>query len=56
MTTETEKPIYTHKDSEGMVWRFEGSRPISKLADEVMAEVFSEKEQENGKNNGLVIW
>ena len=31
---------YSHTDSDGMLWRFEGSRPISKLADEVVAEVF----------------
>jgi hypothetical protein len=29
---------YTHMDKHGMLWRFEGSRPISKLADEAMAE------------------
>lgn len=27
---------YTHKDESGMRWRFEGSRPISALADEVL--------------------
>ncbi len=27
---------YTHKDDNGMLWRFNGSRPISKLADEIM--------------------
>jgi hypothetical protein len=30
---------YTHRDKDGMLWRFEGSRPISRLADEVMANV-----------------
>jgi hypothetical protein len=30
------KHIYTHKDKDGVLWRFEGGRPISKLADEVM--------------------
>ena len=29
---------YTHRDASGMPWRFVGSRPVSKLADEVMAE------------------
>lgn len=27
---------YTHRDAEGMLWRFDGERPISLLADEVM--------------------
>lgn len=27
---------YTHIDKEGVKWRFEGSRPISELADELM--------------------
>lgn len=26
---------YTHQDADGMWWRMEGSRPISKLADDV---------------------
>ena len=30
---------YTHRDSAGMLWRFEGGRPVSKLADEVMRKV-----------------
>lgn len=30
---------YTHKDKSGMLWRFEGMRPISALADAVMAQV-----------------
>lgn len=30
------KHTYTHKDESGMLWRFVGSRPVSKLADEVM--------------------
>lgn len=29
---------YTHRDASGMPWRFVGSRPVSQLADEVMAE------------------
>jgi len=29
---------YTHKDGSGMMWRFEGGRPISALADKVMRE------------------
>jgi hypothetical protein len=29
-------PHYTHRDALGMPWRFAGSRPVSKLADEVM--------------------
>ncbi len=30
---------YTHIDSSGMAWRFEGSRPISALADKVTDKV-----------------
>jgi hypothetical protein len=33
------QPVYTHRDSSGMAWRFEGSRPVSALADQVMREV-----------------
>jgi len=29
---------YTHRDASGMAWRFVGSRPVSALADKVMAE------------------
>jgi len=29
---------YTHRDASGMAWRFAGSRPVSALADKVMAE------------------
>lgn len=29
---------YTHKDRQGMRWRFVGSRPVSELADTVMKE------------------
>lgn len=29
---------YTHRDESGMLWRWDGSRPVSKLADEVMDE------------------
>lgn len=32
-------PKYTHRDKTGMLWRFEGSRPVSQLADKVMAQV-----------------
>jgi hypothetical protein len=32
----TKAPEYTHRDSGGMPWRFVGSRPVSKLADQVM--------------------
>lgn len=28
---------YTHRDASGMAWRFVGSRPVSALADRVMA-------------------
>lgn len=31
--------MYTHIDSYGMSWRFEGNRPVSALADMVMAQV-----------------
>ena len=30
------KIIYTHQDKGGMAWRMVGSRPVSRLADEVM--------------------
>lgn len=30
--------VYTHKDEIGMLWRYEGTRPISKLADVSLAE------------------
>jgi hypothetical protein len=33
------KRSYTHTDGSGMPWRMEGSRPVSALADKVMAEV-----------------
>lgn len=32
------KPTYTHRDGSGMGWRFVGSRPVSALADKVMAD------------------
>jgi hypothetical protein len=34
---------YTHRDAGGMLWRFQGSRPISALADEVMARVLADE-------------
>lgn len=37
----SEENKYTHIDKDGMLWRWEGCRPISRLADEVMAEVVS---------------
>jgi hypothetical protein len=30
---------YTHRDKDGMLWRFNGGRPVSKLADDVMRKV-----------------
>lgn len=33
--TETE---YTHRDKEGMLWRFDGAHPVSLLADSVKRE------------------
>lgn len=30
-------PTYTHRDGSGMAWRMVGSRPVSALADKVMA-------------------
>lgn len=39
---------YTHIDTNGMAWRFEGSRPVSALADKVMKEVF-QKDTKNKK-------
>jgi hypothetical protein len=36
--------IYTHKDKDGVLWRFEGGRPISQIADDIMDEFgFNEK-------------
>jgi hypothetical protein len=38
------KPVqyqYTRRDATGMLWRFEGSRPVSALADQVMADVMA---------------
>lgn len=32
------QPNYTHRDGTGMAWRFVGSRPVSALADKVMAD------------------
>lgn len=32
------KHIYTHKDKDGVLWRFEGGRPISIIADEINEE------------------
>jgi phage antirepressor YoqD-like protein len=37
---------YTHTDSQGMLFRFEGTRPISKIADEIMQSI---KEDSNKK-------
>jgi hypothetical protein len=39
------KPVntYTHRDASGMAWRFDGGRPVSALADQVMAEVMGRK-------------
>lgn len=31
------KVTYTHRDEHGMLWRFVGGRPVSELADRVMA-------------------
>lgn len=31
-------PTYTHRDASGMAWRFAGGRPVSALADKVMAD------------------
>jgi hypothetical protein len=43
---------YTHKDKDGVPWRFENGRPISKLADEVVEEVFGkEKVDDQTKAN-----
>ena len=39
------KRVYTDTDSSGMKWRWEGSRPISELADKIMDEL----KQENHK-------
>ena len=40
--------IYTHIDEAGMLWRFEGSRPVSLLADKVMDEMEREPERHDG--------
>lgn len=34
----TTQVTYTHRDSSGMAWRMVGSRPVSALADKVMAD------------------
>ena len=34
---------YTHTDAQGIRWRFEGSRPVSEIADTVMDKVFAGK-------------
>jgi hypothetical protein len=31
-------PRYTHKDKDGIKWRFVGQRPVSEIADKVMKE------------------
>jgi len=33
------KHEYTHQDEAGLLWRFEGSRPISQLMDRVIADI-----------------
>ena len=30
---------YKYRDGTGMLWRFDGARPVSKLADDIMKEV-----------------
>jgi hypothetical protein len=37
------KRTYTHVDAQGMKWRFDGSRPVSALADSIMDAEFSSK-------------
>lgn len=39
------KPNYTHRDSAGIRWRFEGSRPVSELADKTMADVLRDEKR-----------
>ena len=41
--------MYTHADDSGMLWRFEGGRPISKLADEVMESVAKDMARQKNK-------
>jgi hypothetical protein len=36
---------YSLLDKDGTIWRFEGSRPVSKLADDVMAEVMKKTKE-----------
>jgi hypothetical protein len=36
---------YTHIDKDGVLWRFEDGRPVSKIADEVIEEVFGDKKE-----------
>lgn len=43
---------YTHISSDGMLWRFDGNRPVSRLADEVMKEVEEEMKTEKLKAEG----
>jgi len=40
---------YTHKDADGMLWRWEEGRPISKIADEVMKQVLGEMKKRKSK-------
>lgn len=35
------KRKYTHKDATGMLWRMEGSRPVSAIADSIMDSKFA---------------
>jgi hypothetical protein len=34
----TKPLVYTHRDADGMRWRFVGSLPVSELADQLMEE------------------
>jgi hypothetical protein len=43
----TAKRFYTHKDKDGVLWRFEGGRPVSKIADDIMDEFgFNQQQQQ----------
>lgn len=41
------KPVYTHRDAQGMKWRFVGSRPVSELADWVTGELKARLKRES---------
>lgn len=43
------KNTYTHRDPSGMYWRFQGSRPVSLLADIVMKSLTKQTKKKKWK-------